>query len=81
MQCYPYPDSAQPSTLAVRQTELQLIVLLAQSIARLERRLIGEVSENTRSVIAHAIELMRELEKPSQIFRGRTASLQNNHRN
>ena len=72
---------AQPSTLAVHQTELQLIVLLAQSIARIERRLIGEVSENTGSVITHAIELMRELEKPSPIFRGRTASPQNKSQN
>ena len=46
----------------VHETSLQLIVLLGQSLGRLERRLAGRVSQNTLSTIRHAIELMRQLD-------------------
>jgi hypothetical protein len=47
------------------QVELQLLILLAQSIARCERRLTGEATGNTLSVITNALELMRRLDNLS----------------
>ena len=52
-------------TEAKATTVLQLIVLLAQELARLNKLQTGETGA-TSSVIKHALRLLRQLEHPTQ---------------
>jgi hypothetical protein len=42
--------------------QLQLLCLLAASLARCERKLLGRATEQTKSVITRALDEMRRLE-------------------
>jgi hypothetical protein len=58
-------------------TELQLFIVLAQSLARVERQLTGQATQQTLSIIDNSLALIRRAESDLTIRRNETKKTKN----